>query len=82
MSRKHKILVVDDDPAMINLVIYHFEQLDQEYEFLQARDGESGYKVAMKEQPDLIILDWEMPGLSGIDMLHLLKKTLKRLPYL
>jgi DNA-binding response OmpR family regulator len=77
MSKKHRILVVDDDPAMINLVIYHFEQLDQEYEFLQARDGEAGYKVAMKEQPDLIILDWEMPGLTGIDMLNLLKKDIK-----
>ncbi len=44
---------------------------------MQARDGESGYRVAMETQPDLIILDWEMPGLSGIDMLHLLKKDIK-----
>ncbi len=77
MNKSHTILVVDDDPAMINLIIYHFEQLENEYEFLQARDGESGYRVAMETQPDLIILDWEMPGLSGIDMLHLLKKDIK-----
>lgn len=77
MNNSHTILVVDDDPAMINLIIYHFEQLENKYEFLQARDGESGYRVAMETQPDLIILDWEMPGLSGIDMLHLLKKDIK-----
>lgn len=74
MNRKHTILIVDDDAAAINLAIFHFEKAKADYEFLQARDVESGYKIAMNELPDLIVLDWEMPGLSGIDMLNLLKK--------
>lgn len=57
-----KVLIVDDDPMVRQLTRM---ALAAEYNCLEAADAESAYHLLDKEHPDLIILDWVLPGLSG-----------------
>lgn len=67
-----KVLLVEDEAAQRELLSYNLEQ--EGYRVLQAVDGEEGMLVALEENPSLIILDWMMPGLSGIELCRQLKK--------
>ena len=58
-----KILVVDDDPIIVKYLVNLFE--DNGYETCSAPDGKSAYDVAVKEKPDLITLDLDMPRQWG-----------------
>lgn len=65
LDKKYKILVVDDDTKNLNVVITHFQ--DSPYELLHAPNGKQGCHVAVEELPDLILMDWAMPLMNGID---------------
>lgn len=54
-----KIMVVDDDPDIVDYLVNVFE--DHGYETCRASDGISAFEVAQAEKPDLITLDIEMP---------------------
>ncbi len=58
-----KILVIDDDPSLLELVKYNLELED--YEIVTARDGLEGVKAFFAHQPDIVVLDIEMPKLDG-----------------
>jgi two-component system alkaline phosphatase synthesis response regulator PhoP len=60
-----KILLVDDEPDIIEIVKYNLEQVG--YQIFSASDGLEALKVAEKEAPHLIILDVMMPNLNGIE---------------
>jgi PAS domain S-box-containing protein len=68
-----KILIVDDDPYNVLLVTEMMSQ--QGFEFISARDGYEALEVAEKELPNLIILDWNMPRLDGLETLKALKQN-------
>lgn len=57
-----KVLIVDDDPMVRQLTRM---ALAERYTCLEAADAESAYNLLDHEHPDLIILDWVLPGLSG-----------------
>jgi two-component system phosphate regulon response regulator PhoB len=57
-----KVLIIDDDPMVRQLTRM---ALAEQYNCLEAADAESAYKLLDHEHPDLIILDWVLPGLSG-----------------
>src|SRR4051812_29054754 len=61
-----KILVVEDDPSILLGVRDTLE--GEGFAVLTARDGETGLKLALAEDPDLILLDLMLPRLSGIDV--------------
>jgi len=63
------VMVVDDSRVMRNIVIKTFEQLKIPVQFLEAPDGEKGLQVLLGNKVDLVLLDWNMPNLSGIDFL-------------
>ena len=65
-DRKYKILVVEDD-VQISRVL-ELELKHEGYEVETARDGLTGLERALKE-PDLIILDWMLPKLDGLEVL-------------
>jgi len=67
-----KILVVDDD-QYIRLILQK-KFLSQGYTVLVANDGESGLELAKKEAPDLIISDWMMPKMDGLEFCRLAKQ--------
>ena len=62
-----RILVVDDDPDILALVRFKLEASG--HEIVTATDGEAGLAAAREHVPDLVLADWTMPRLSGIEML-------------
>ncbi len=73
-----RLLVVEDDPASARLVqaIFGAEGL----EVMVAVDGPSGLERALSERPDVMLLDLNLPGLSGLGVLDRLKHELPLLP--
>jgi len=67
-----RVLIIEDDKDILNLVAWHLKAAD--YEVLKAEDGVSGLEAAVREKPDLIVLDLMLPGMDGLDVC----KTLKR----
>lgn len=66
-----KILVADDE-KLLRLLIQ--ETLDEElFELIQANNGTDALLLAQNERPDLVLLDVEMPGLSGYEVCRQLK---------
>jgi two-component system phosphate regulon response regulator PhoB len=60
------ILVVDDEPILRMLV--STTMADTEYRVMEASNGESARRLVATEKPDLILLDWTMPGMTGLDL--------------
>ena len=69
-----RILIVDDDPSLVRLLQYRLEKRDG-YRVFSASNGEEALEQSLSTQPDLVLLDWVMPGLSGLEVLKLLKKN-------
>src|SRR6266481_4740815 len=68
-----KILLVEDD---VNLrEIYSARFAAESYEVITASDGEEALATAVREKPDLIVLDVMMPKISGFDVLDILRST-------
>ncbi|MGA2882407.1 MAG: response regulator transcription factor [Bryobacteraceae bacterium] len=71
----HSILLIDDDRALCALMSTFFSSHD--FRLTSAHDGPTGLGRALEGQHDLIILDWMLPGLDGIEILkHLRRKSL------
>ena len=70
MQEKKKILLIDDSPAILQILV---GILRADYGLVTAIDGNQGFELAKKVIPDLIILDVVMPGVSGYDVLKALK---------
>lgn len=51
-----------------------FALSDEDYEILEARDGAEGFSAIGRDRPDLILLDWMLPGMSGIEFARRVKK--------
>ncbi|MGI9465360.1 MAG: phosphate regulon transcriptional regulator PhoB [Aestuariivirgaceae bacterium] len=66
------VLVVEDEAAQLELVSYNLEK--EGFRVLKAADGEEGLLSADEGQPDLIILDWMLPKVSGIEVCRQLKR--------
>src|SRR5574342_599781 len=67
-----KILVVDDDLELLGLVSFALRQAG--YFALEAADGPKALDVFKREQPDLVILDVNLPGLSGFEVCRRIRK--------
>lgn len=72
MPNKKRILVVEDEKAMVDMIKMRLEA--NNYEVLVAYDGQEGLDKAKKEKPDLIILDLMLPRMDGYKVCGLLKK--------
>jgi GAF domain-containing protein/FixJ family two-component response regulator len=68
-----RVLVVDDAQGVIDF-LSDYVLLPNGYQVLAALDGEGGLALALKERPDLIILDLEMPRMSGMEVLAALNE--------
>ncbi len=70
-----RILVVDDDPDLREIVLLKLEISG--FETHAEADGEAGLAAALELVPDLILLDWMMPKLTGIEVCRLLRDDLR-----
>jgi DNA-binding response OmpR family regulator len=59
-------LVVDDDPDIRDVIAYMLERLG--FEVHLEADGEAGLKMAIEVRPDVVLLDWMMPRMSGVEV--------------
>lgn len=67
-----RILVVDDEKDIVEAIEYNFKK--EGYKVNKAFDGPHGLKSAKEYNPDLIILDLMLPGISGLDVCKILKR--------
>src|SRR6058998_1273802 len=75
---KTRILIVEDEPAMVAGLRDNFEY--EGYEVISAGDGVAGLDRALADNPDLVILDVMMPRMSGLDVCKQLKNQRPSLP--
>ena len=60
------MLIADDEPNQLELLSYNLSQ--SEFEVIRANDGQQALEMIEDHRPDLVILDWMMPKMSGIDV--------------
>jgi PAS domain S-box-containing protein len=72
------VLVVDDDPDMRRVLVASLETLG--YGVLEAEDGPSGLAVLDRGAPDLLLLDFAMPGMNGAEVARLVRQRRPELP--
>lgn len=73
-----KILAIDDDSIIRTLLTNILTKAG--YEVVTAADGESGLELAVSTNPDLVVTDFQMPGISGLEVLTELQRTQPGLP--
>ena len=75
-----KILVVDDEPDILKVVTFRVKKL--EYEVVTATNGQEALDLIQKEEPDLILLDIELPVMNGYEVCQRIKtnEKLKHIP--
>jgi len=77
---KIKILLIEDDSFLLSMYATKFEM--ENFKVVSAEDGEKGIKAAIKELPDVILLDILLPKMNGFEVLKQLKadKNTNRIP--
>lgn len=75
---KQTALIIDDEVRLTQSLAFTLKQTG--IECLQAHNGTDGCSLALREKPDIIILDIRMPGQSGIDVLEWLRGELPEIP--
>ena len=73
-ANRPTVLVVEDEPALLALLRYNLES--EGYRVLEAKNGEEGLTLIRETKPDLVLLDWMLPFLSGIEVC----RQMRRLP--
>ena len=71
MSR-NRILIVDDEPAIREMVAVALELAD--FDVLEAENAQRGHEIIVDERPDLVLLDWMLPSITGIELARRLKR--------
>jgi len=66
-----KILLIDDDPDFLTILQIHLEA--EGYSVVSARNSIVGWREMERFQPDIILVDWEMPEMSGVELVKLVK---------
>ena len=72
------ILAVDDEESILDLLKFNIEKED--FKFLSATNGEEGLKIALEENPDLIILDVMLPRMDGLTVCRKLRQEKANMP--
>lgn len=71
LSTKPRVLIVEDEDAQAEVLRYNFDR--EGFEVLLAGDGDEAMLAAEEQQPDLVLLDWMLPGTSGISVCQQLR---------
>ena len=66
------VLIVDDEAPIREMIAVALEMAD--YDYLEAEDAREAHALIVDKQPDLVLLDWMLPGTSGVELARRLKK--------
>ena len=69
---KPALLLVEDDRALADLLMWHFDR--EGYDIVRTADGDEALLLAQERTPDLVILDWMIEGVSGIEVCRRLRR--------
>jgi two-component system cell cycle response regulator DivK len=67
-----KVLIVEDNPTNMTLAVFLLQSVG--HTVLSATDAEAGLTLAREEQPELILMDIQLPGMDGLEAIALLKR--------
>tara|TARA_B100000519_G_scaffold75257_1_gene64727 strand:+ start:3190 stop:3876 length:687 start_codon:yes stop_codon:yes gene_type:complete len=71
----NKILIVEDEKDIRDLIIYSLE--GKGYQTISTDDGEKAIKMLKENKPDLVILDWMLPSVSGLEICRSIRRDIK-----
>ena len=74
-KKEIRILVVDDEPDVLELVVFHLKKA--QFKVAVADTGDQALKIAREQVPSLLILDLMLPGINGLEICQLLKQDPK-----
>ena len=72
MASQGRLLLVEDDRSLAELITFHFER--EGYAVTRTGDGEEALLLAEEVRPDLMVLDWMIEGISGIEVCRRLRR--------
>jgi len=72
MTPSPQVLVVEDESALVTLLRYNLER--EGFRVAEARDGEEALLMAREQKPDLVLLDWMLPLLSGLEVCRQMRR--------
>lgn len=72
MQKEIKVAVIEDDENLRFLVVHRLET--EGYKMIEASDGETAEALIMAEQPDIVLLDWMLPGKQGSEVCQNVRK--------
>jgi len=69
------ILIIDDEPDNLEALVQAFREWDSPFRILKAPGGTIGLDLAQQKLPDLVIVDWHMPEMSGVEFIRKLRAS-------
>ena len=79
-TRPHRVLLIEDDHDLTDVITLHLQ--NEGYEVVAVHDGRNGLQAFQRGEWDLILLDWMLPGMSGIDVLSGVREKNALIPVL
>jgi two-component system, chemotaxis family, chemotaxis protein CheY len=77
-----KILIADDSKAMRMIVVRTMRQAGLDgHQIIEAEDGKQALELTQSDGPDLILSDWNMPEMTGIEFLRALRRSGSTIPF-
>ena len=68
-----RVVIADDSRVMRQIVIRTLRQAGYDWQITEAADGAIALEVVTAEKPDLVLSDWNMPNMTGIELLRALR---------
>lgn len=71
---QQKILIVDDDESIVKLLVHKFKKYEKDFSVQSAHSGATALEIIKKESPNLAIIDYVMPEMSGSELVEEIRK--------
>ncbi|MBI4646099.1 MAG: response regulator [Bacteroidia bacterium] len=72
-NKNHKILIADDEPGNVEAIFQALQNIG--YKMIVANNGQICFELAKSDHPSLIIMDWDMPVMDGLEAIRKLKEV-------